>query len=102
MSRGATKSTAVKHNLTASGLFGLLMLVVMTSAIALVLVKHNTQSLFVRLQELHQQRDALDQQWTQLLLEQSVWSAEARIDSIATKELGMRAPAPRAIIMVRT
>lgn len=101
MSRGATKATTVKRHALATTMFGLLLLLVVGFAIAVVLAKHHTQSLFVSLQDLHEERDQLDREWTQLLLEQSVWSAESRIDSIATKDLGMHTPQPAKIIMVR-
>ena len=102
MTRGATTAAASKRNTAINSLFVLTLALVVSSAIAVVLAKHHTQSLFVSLQEMHEERDRLDREWIQLLLEQSVWSSESRVDGIATNDLGMFAPKPELIIMVRS
>jgi len=79
----------------------LLMILVLSSALGMVYVKHKSRALFIELQELQQQRDDYQIEWTQLLLEQSVWDADVLIDKVARKDLHMVTPAPQAIIMVK-
>jgi len=79
----------------------LLMLLVLSSALGMVYVKHKSRALFIELQALQQQRDDYRVEWTQLLLEQSVWDADVLIDKVARQELQMTTPAPQSIIMVK-
>jgi cell division protein FtsL len=34
----------------------------------------------------------LDEEWTQLQLEQSTWATSRRVEQVASKQLGMRTP----------
>jgi cell division protein FtsL len=51
-------------------------------------------------QQLHQ-RDALDVEWGQLLLEQSALAAHSRIEKMVTQRLDMYVPSPDEIVVVR-
>lgn len=75
-----------------------LLALVIISACALVYVRHQHRVTFVALQELLQQRDQLNIQWGQLLLEQSTFSFHHYVNTTARKRLGMRLPQPEAII----
>lgn len=74
----------------------LLMLTVF-SALAVVYSKHTTRQLNTRLQQLANQRDTLQAEWTQLMLEQGTWATNARVEEIATKHLNMLSPDPQAM-----
>jgi len=78
-----------------------LMALVLSSALGMVYVKHQSRALFIELEELQQQRDDYYSEWTQLLLEQSVWDADVLVDKVARQQLHMINPAPQAIIMVK-
>ena len=78
----------------------LLQFLVAFSAITLVVKKYTKQELFIELQQLHSERDNLDNEWTQLLLEQSAWSSEGRIEQIARRDLNMVNPSSEQITMV--
>ena len=69
-------------------LLGLYLLVIM-SASGLVYSKHLQRRHFVELQALQEMGSQLQTEWEQLLLEESAWSNQARIEQIANNELGM-------------
>ena len=65
-------------------------LAVVISASGLVYSKHLQRRYFVELQTLQNQSLQLQTEWEQLLLEESAWSNQARIEQIANDQLGMR------------
>lgn len=69
---------------------GLLVIAVVTSAMFVVYSKHENRLLFVKLEDLHAQRDKMNIEWGQLQLEQSTWATDSRIEKIATEKLHMR------------
>ncbi len=64
-------------------------LIVVISASGLVYSKHLQRRHFVELQTLQGVGSQLETEWEQLLLEESAWSNQARIEQIASAELGM-------------
>lgn len=79
----------------------LVMTALVVSAVAVSFSVHKSRYYLNQLQELEAQRDALEVEWGQLLLEQHAWGAYQRIGTIATEQLQMRNPSPQEIIMVR-
>jgi cell division protein FtsL len=59
------------------------------SALLVVTVEHRSRTLFIELEVAHSRTRQLELEWAQLQLEQSVLSKSERIESIATKDLGM-------------
>ncbi len=82
-------------------LLALLIAAVFLSALAVIDARHENRMLFAQLQQLQQQRDQINVEWGQLLLEQSTWSTHARIEQIATQKLNMEMPAHPEIVVVR-
>jgi cell division protein FtsL len=78
----------------------LLLLAVLLSAFAVIDARHENRVLFAQLQQLRQQRDALNVEWGQLLLEQSTWSTHARIEQMATQKLDMETPEHVEIVVI--
>lgn len=72
----------------------------MVSAVAVVQLKHENRLRFVELQQLQAQRDALNVEWGQLLLEEGAWSQHRRVEQIARTRLGMSVPDPRHVAAV--
>ena len=70
------------------------------SAIALVYAKHESRNLFVELEALTQERDALNIEWGQLQIEQSTWAQHARIEKVATDDLALVRPAAADIYVI--
>jgi cell division protein FtsL len=70
------------------------------SAIAVVWSKHQARSLFIQLQGLNGERDALDIEWGQLKLEQSAWATHGRVEQTARVNLQMVIPRPAEVRLV--
>ena len=81
-------------------LTGLLCLVLIT-ALGVVWTRHESRVLFVQLTSLQNQRDDLNVEYGRLELEQATWAEPRRIDEEARTKLGMVAPAPADIQLVR-
>jgi len=70
------------------------------SAIALVYTKHESRKLFVELEQLTAERDALNIEWGQLQIEQSTWATHARIESVALDDLALKRPKASEIYLI--
>ncbi len=79
----------------------LLALAVLASALGVVYSKHRNRQLYVQLQDLQQQRDAMEVEWGQLQLEQSTLATQGYIERVARKKLKMQIPDMDAVVMVR-
>lgn len=80
---------------------GLVLLATLASALGAVYAKHENRKLFIELQALQAERDAMNVEWGQLQLEQSTQATHARVDAEARTRLGMRSPDPKAIVIIR-
>lgn len=74
-----------------------LLVAILLSALQVVEVRYQTRLLVVRLEELRQQRDELEREWGQLLLEQGTWNTHTRVEAIARERLGMTIPDPTTL-----
>lgn len=79
----------------------LLACVVMGSAITVVYTSHVTRKYISQWDQKLQDRDKLDIEWRNLLLEEQSQSEHSRITRIASKELEMNRPLPKEEIVVR-
>lgn len=70
----------------------LLVVAVLVSSLAVIMSSFEYRQLFNQYQELITQRDELQVEWGQLLLEQSAWAANNRVETQAEKLLGMKVP----------
>ena len=59
------------------------------SALAIVYTKHESRKLFVELEDLTTERDALNIEWGQLQIEQSTWATHARLERVAVEEMSL-------------
>lgn len=78
-----------------------LMLMVLFSAFGLVYIKDIDRQLTGEYQILQRNYQTLHTKWSQLLLEDGVWSSRTRVEKIAKKQLGMVVPAKNSIILVK-
>jgi cell division protein FtsL len=76
-------------------------LMTFASAVELVLNRHASRKLFVELQGLRIDKQRLDQEWGQLLLEQATWATQVRVESMARESLGMVLPGPGQVFELR-
>lgn len=78
-----------------------LWVVLLGAAISVVWSKHEARSLFIELQGLNAERDALDIEWGQLKLEQSAWAMHGRVEQTARLNLKMVVPRPDEVRIVK-
>jgi cell division protein FtsL len=71
------------------------------TAIGVVSTKHEARSLFIQLQGLNGERDALEIEWGQLKLEQSAWATHGRVEQTARVGLRMVIPRPDEVRIVK-
>lgn len=74
--------------------FWLLVSSLFVSALEIIVARHQARKLFVEIQSLEKARDELNEEWSRLLLEQSTWATDVRIETIARSRLDMKTPAP--------
>ena len=79
---------------------GLVVLATLASALGVVYAKHENRKLFIELQALQAERDAMNVEWGQLQLEQSTQATHARVDAEARGRLEMQSPDPKAIVII--
>lgn len=77
------------------------LVVVAISALSVVWLRHEHRLSYVALQQAQEQRDRLNIEWGQLLLEQSTWAIHHRVEVDANKRLGMVVPQPDEIIVLK-
>ena len=79
--------------------FWLLLTGLFVSAMETVVARHQARKLFVEIQALEKIRDELNEEWSRLLLEQSTWATDVRIETIAKSRLDMVAPVPHFLLV---
>lgn len=79
---------------------GLLVFGLLLSAFGVIYMKDLNRRLFIQYQTLQAQKAQSLIQWGKLLLEQSTWSTQSRIQQIAQKQLEMIVPSTKDIILV--
>ena len=98
-----TRLSALRYSLVQPGLLHVaaIILALVAASVAVAFSVHKSRLNLAQLQALQAERDQLEVEWGQLLLEQQAWGAYGRVGKVAVDELGMRTPAPHEIMMVR-
>lgn len=78
-----------------------LVIALLCSAFCIVYTKDLNRRLFIQYQILQREKTEELIQWGKLLLEQSTWSAQSRIQQIAQKQLGMQIPTEKEVILIK-
>jgi cell division protein FtsL len=79
----------------------ILWVAVLGSATAVIYARHQSRDLFVKLEKLNADRDALEMEWGRLQLEQSAWSSHAFVERVANAKMKMGLPTPADVRIVR-
>jgi cell division protein FtsL len=82
------------------GWLTLLWAAVLVSAAGAIYAKYRSRMLFVQLQRLNHARQALDDEWGRMQLEQGAWSSYGYVERIAGGRLHMSTPDPADIRIV--
>lgn len=78
-----------------------LVVLILASSLAVVMSAFEYRQLFNQYQILIAERDELQVEWGQLLLEQSAWAANNRVEQQSTSKLGMKVPEVDQIEVIR-
>lgn len=73
---------------------------VVITALFTVFVRHQHRISYSDFQSEGKRRDALNDEWGQLLIEENLWAFPHRIEKDARKLLSMRAPKPKEVEFV--
>jgi cell division protein FtsL len=79
-----------------------LLFTLLLSAFCVIYIKDLNRRLFIQYQILQTTHDKLYEDWGKLLLEQSTWSTQARVQKIAEHRLGMNTPSPKEVVVLRS
>jgi cell division protein FtsL len=78
----------------------LVWILIFVTAFSVVYAKDLYRRTFLHYQDLQQQQNQLYTDWGKLMLEQSTWSTQARVQKIAASRLAMQVPAPKTVVLV--
>ena len=84
--------------MTRMGFFLLTGLVV--SALGVITSQHQARKRFIELDNEQATARRLDEEYTQLQLEQSTWATHKRVEAVAVRQLGMKTPDAGSTIVV--
>lgn len=93
------KTTYFRLSLT-SFFVGVLVLGLLISAFGVIYAKDLNRRLFIQYEDLQQQEQYYQVEWSKLLLEQGAWSTQARIQRLAQQQLNMVIPSTRNVVFV--
>jgi cell division protein FtsL len=79
----------------------LLLAVVVACALAVITSQHRARRLFSELEVAQAAQQKLNEEWTQLQLEQGTWATNKRIESLASRRLGMRPPDASTTVVIQ-
>lgn len=91
----------IVSDLTRNKLRVLLYLAVMVSAMAVILASHQNRQQIIELEQLMQEKDQLDVEWRNLVLEQRALTEHNRIETLVEKQLDMYRPTADDEVVVR-
>lgn len=78
----------------------ILLVLVLACALSVITSQHQARRLFNDLENEQSAAKKLDEEWTQLQLEQGTWATHKRVESVASRQLGMRLPDPTTTVVV--
>ena len=77
-----------------------LLAVAIACALAVITSQHRARRLFSELEGAQAVAQKLNDEWTQLQLEQGTWATNKRVESVASRRLGMRLPDPATTVVI--
>ena len=79
----------------------LLLVLVVACALGVITAQHQARKRFIELEGEQESARKLEEEWTQLQLEQSTWGTHKRVEAVAARQLGMRLPGPESTVILR-
>ena len=78
----------------------MLLLMLIGCAVSVVTSRHQARKLFIELEAEQALAKKLDEERSQLQLEQSTWATHKRVEAVAAKSLGMKLPDPAGTVIL--
>ena len=78
----------------------LLLLTVVACALGVITAQHRARKSFNDLETAQVAAKKLDEEFTQLQLEQGAWATHKRVEAVASRGLGMRLPDPSSTVII--
>jgi cell division protein FtsL len=78
----------------------MLLVLIVACALGVITSQHQARKLFTELEGAQASARKLDEEWTQLQLEQSTWATSRRVEAVASRQLGMRLPDPSTTVIL--
>ncbi|MSP86000.1 MAG: cell division protein FtsL [Methylotenera sp.] len=78
----------------------ILFFVLIFSALGLVKSQHVARNLYIELEQSNQSAKQIEQEYSQLHLEQSTWAMHSRIEQVAAQQMQMQVPDVRRVQVV--
>ena len=80
----------------------LLLALVVACALGVITSQHQARKRFIELEAEQDSARKLEEEWTQLQLEQSTWGTHKRVEAVASRSLGMKLPDPASTVVLTT
>jgi cell division protein FtsL len=77
-----------------------LLAIAIACALAVITSQHRARRIFSELEGAQATATKLNEEWTQLQLEQGTWATNKRVESVALRRLGMRTPDPATTVVI--
>ncbi len=91
----------IVHDLLTAGRIPLILLVlIFSSAMGVVFMTHHTREAVSQKDQALEERDRLDGEWRNLLLEETALSDHSRVQNVARDELDMKRPDPDKEVVI--
>jgi cell division protein FtsL len=78
----------------------LLLVLLVACALGVITSQHHARKLFIELESGQATARKLGEEWSQLQLEQSTWATNRRVESVASRQLGMKLPEPATTVVL--
>lgn len=78
----------------------LLLVLIILCALAVITSQHRARKLFIELEGEQATAKKLDEELTQLQIEQGTWATHKRVEAVAAAKLGMRIPDAASTVIV--
>ncbi len=79
----------------------LLLAFAIACALAVITSQHRARRVFSELEGAQAVAQKLNEEWTQLQLEQSTWATNKRVESLASRKLGMHQPDVSSTVVIQ-
>ena len=77
-----------------------LLVALVACALGVITSQHHARKRFIELESEQATAKRLDEEFTQLQLEQSTWATHKRVEALAARQLGMKLPDAQSMVIV--